>query len=112
MVMPLDLVFPGLQSVAYQVTSPKSRVYNCIAWAAGDTTTWWWPNIDPDDDAIYWPPGVPCEETLTALSAAFGILGYIHSTDESFEPGFEKVALFASSDDRPTHAARQLSNGL
>ena len=30
--------------------------YNCIAWAAGDTRWWWWP--DPNS---YWPPGPSSE---------------------------------------------------
>jgi hypothetical protein len=35
MVMGLEDIFPGLRTTAYQVTSPKDSIYNCIAWAAG-----------------------------------------------------------------------------
>ena len=56
---------------------------------------WWWPDIDPDNDAIFWPPSVPLEETLDAFVAAFATLGYAPASVVEPEPGFEKVALFA-----------------
>jgi hypothetical protein len=110
MVGRLEERFPGLRDTPYRVTSPATRDYNCIAWAAGDTSHWWWPDVDPDDDAVFWPPGVPAEETLAAFVAAFATLGYAPCPGEEYEPGFEKVALFAR-DGIPTHAARQLPDG-
>lgn len=110
MVEPIEAIFPGLRNSAFRVTSPATRDYNCIAWAAGDTTRWWWPVFDPDNDAIFWPAGVALEDTLGAFAAAFATLGYSPCADEKPEPGFEKIALFASAD-VPTHVARQLSNG-
>jgi len=110
MVEPIEDRFPGLRTSSFHVTSPATRDYNCIAWAAGDTTHSWWPDLDPDNDAIFWPAGVPLEETLNAFVAAFVTLGYAPCSGEESEPGFEKVALFAR-DGVPTHAARQLSNG-
>ena len=106
----IPALFPGLRNSPFRVTSPATRDYNCVAWAAGDTAHWWWPDHDPDNDAIYWPPGVPLEETVDAFVAAFATLGYTASSSEEPEPGFEKVALFASGA-VPTHAARQLPNG-
>jgi hypothetical protein len=37
-------------------------------------------------------------------------VGYAPCADGSLEPGYEKAALYAT-DEGPTHAARQLSNG-
>jgi hypothetical protein len=110
MVERLEARFPGLRGTDYRVTSPATRDYNCVAWAAGDTAHWWWPDLDPEDDAIFWPPGVALEETLGAFVAAFATLGYAPCAGEEPEPGFEKVALFAR-DGVPTHAARQLPDG-
>jgi hypothetical protein len=110
MVEPIEARFPGLRNSAFRVTSPATRDYNCIAWAAGDTTHWWWPDIDTENDAIYWPAGVVLEETLDAFMAAFATLGYAPASGEEAEPGFEKVALFANGA-VPTHAARQLASG-
>jgi hypothetical protein len=110
MVDRIDMIFPGLQTSTFQVTSPATKDYNCIAWAAGDTAHWWWPDHDPEDATNFWPPGVPVEETLDAFVAAFATLGCAPSSGEDLEPGFERVALFASAG-FPTQAARQLPNG-
>jgi hypothetical protein len=108
MVDPITDVFPGLRTSAFQVTSPASRIYNCIAWAAGDTTRWWWP--DPDNPAAYWPPGIALEETNDAFVAAFATLGYVAGATDELETGIERIALFANGT-MPTHAARQLPSG-
>jgi hypothetical protein len=92
------------------VTSPPTLDYNCVAWVAGDTTRWWWPDPDAHNDTSYWPPGVSEEETVEAFAAAFTTLGYAPASDDALEPGFEKLALFAAGG-TPTHLARQLPNG-
>ena len=37
----IDNDFPNIGIDGYTVTSNPSEDYNCIAWAAGDTTSWW-----------------------------------------------------------------------
>jgi hypothetical protein len=74
MVTSIEDLFPGLRGNTYQVTSPPTDGYNCIAWAAGVTTIWWWPFGDPHK--THWPEGVPREESLEAFRAAFASLGY------------------------------------
>ncbi|MBY0526562.1 MAG: hypothetical protein K2R98_24415 [Gemmataceae bacterium] len=110
MVERIETIFPGLRTSPFRVTSPATRDYSCIAWAGGDTAHWWWPDLDPEDAAAYWPLGVPTEETVDAFVAAFATLGYAPGAGEDFEPGFVKIALFASNA-VPTHAARQLPSG-
>jgi hypothetical protein len=105
----LETAFPGLRTTSYQVTSPADPRYNCIAWAGGGTSDWWWPL--ESDRRTYWPVGASREVALTAFVAAFGVLGYAADSTESGEPGFEKVALFADPGGVPTHAARQLPSG-
>src|SRR5436305_677667 len=107
MVAELEALFPKLRTAAYRITSPPSRDYNCIAWAAGEMSAWWWPRVDPESDVGHWPAGVPEVETLAAFEDAFATLGYLPCDSEQYEPGYEKVALFASPDGVPTHAARQ-----
>ncbi len=106
MVEPLVALFPGLSTSTFRVTSPADRDYNCIGWAAGSSSKWWWP--DPDNDGVFWPDGVALEETLDAFVAAFATLGYSPCEGKEQEVGCEKVALFATADGAPTHAARQL----
>jgi hypothetical protein len=99
--------FPNLKEEHHSVTSPATREYNCIAWAAGDTQNWWW----PDEMGVgYWPSNVPREPTILAFVLAYGTVGFMPSDDGTFEVGFEKIALYSLAGE-PTHAARQLPNG-
>jgi hypothetical protein len=109
MVDPLAEVFPPLAKGGYSITSPKSKQYNCIAWAAGDTEHWWWPV--PAVNEVFWPAGIAREETSSANRDVFASLGYIECLGEELESGFEKIALFADDHDVPLHAARQRPDG-
>ena len=99
--------FPRLADEGVRETSPATPNYNCIAWAAGDTSRWWEPDSWGD---YYWPPGVPREMTVAAYAKAYETLGFEVCSDGSLEPDFEKVALYATGQE-PMHAARQLPNG-
>jgi len=103
----LETVFPKLGGTPYSVTSPRSKHDNCIAWAAGVTDSWWWP--DPDFVG-FWPAGISRELSIAAFIQAFESLGYSVCDDALYDPSLEKVALFAR-EGQPTHAARQLSGG-
>jgi hypothetical protein len=103
----LEALFPGLHGASFQVTSPATEIYNCIAWAAGDVGRWWWHDVLGQR---YWPPGVVRAETLAAFQDAFASLGFVLCQTSDVDPGFEKIALYAVDQD-PQHAARQLANG-
>jgi hypothetical protein len=109
MVSPLEQIFPSLLNSGYRITSPRSKQYNCIAWAVCDTDRWWWPG--PDLDKEYWPPEIPRVLTLGAFQALFAAVGYEVCVGDGLEDGFEKVALFANEQTIPQHAARQLVTG-
>ena len=97
-------LFPNLNpSKAFEITSPETPDYNCIAWAANDVTRWWEPTR-------YWPPGVPRQYTESAYIGAFESLRYKKCESSEIEPGYEKVVLFLK-DGRPKHMARQLEDG-
>jgi hypothetical protein len=40
----LEDMFPGLRGQPYEITSPRELRYNCIAFIAGDTSRWCWPD--------------------------------------------------------------------
>ena len=109
MVSHLEVVFPGLVGQEFRITSPTDGSYNCIAWAAGDTTSWWWPHSD--ERKSHWPAEAPRERTLDAFRLAFVTLGYLSCDVEEWEEGYEKVALYVDERGLPTHAARQLPTG-
>jgi hypothetical protein len=108
MVEGIELVFPRLRGADWRESSKADDLYNCIAWAVGVTTAWWWP-VGPD--TTFWPEGVPRADTLEAFQTAFATLGYVVCAGEELEPGFQKVALFATAEGAAKHAARQLDSG-
>ena len=98
--------FPNSSIDPFLITSPETNFYNCIAWAYGDDTKWFWP------EGYHWPDDIKREVTLDCFILLFEKIGYSVCPDESFEVGFDKVAIYANSNGVPTHAARQLPNGL
>ena len=60
---------------------PSTRRYNCISYAAGDTTRWY-------DGYYFWPAHVPYSRDIGALTRLFSALGYERSDDSSLEPGY------------------------
>ncbi|MBI2927746.1 MAG: hypothetical protein HYY24_18775 [Verrucomicrobia bacterium] len=102
-----ERIFPNLSASHYRVTSEETAAYNCIAWAAADTTAWWWPDAGGD---YFWPAQAPREETVEAFVAAFATAGYEPCDDPALEPGFEKLAIYVDGAGIPTHAARQLES--
>ena len=101
----LEIEFPNLDAYNHKKTSNADPGYNCIAWAYGDNTKWFWPV-----KRYYWPINITREATIEAFIELFSSIGYQDCNNHSFEPGYEKVAICAL-DGIPTHAARQQNNG-
>lgn len=109
--MPKDDIEQSFQRLAasgYRITSPADPIYNCAAWAAGETGRWWEPSTS---GGYYWPPTVPPVHSLPSFVAAFAVLGYEPCPNAHPEPGIEKLALYADEHGLPTHVARQLPSG-
>lgn len=108
----LEGEMPGLRRTGYELTSGPTTAYNCIAWAAGDTSRKW------DDDIasqFYWPHE-DRTGTIESLMLAFSSIGYELCGDGALEIGYEKVALYATFDEHGApmgwgHAAKQLDDG-
>ncbi len=102
--------FPRLDrsNANWTAESAPDKRYNCIGWAAGDSSQWWQPSGMGGD---YWPPGAPLEVTVEAYRAAFEAEGYMPCPTGDFETGYEKVAIFAVAGIDPSHAARQRPDG-
>ena len=98
-------LFPTLRSTGHRITSPQTRHYNCLAWAAGETDRRWEP-FDPH----YWPSEADREQTIPAFVAAYASRRYVECDNGNLEEGYEKIAIYAVND-VPKHAARQLPNG-
>jgi hypothetical protein len=99
----LEAEFPGLLSTAYEVRSPHDPKYNCIAYPVGDLNHFWY---DAYVKGYYWPPGEPSADTLEGWLRVFAIHGYRETDDDTLEPRYEKIAIYAGPDG-PEHVARQ-----
>ena len=99
---------PGLAESPYEVTSPRDARYNCIAFAVGDTSHFWY---DIDLKGYFWPPGVPGADTLAGWIKVFAAHGYSETEDDNLEPEYEKIAIYATPE-APEHVARQKANGV
>lgn len=104
----LDRLFPRLPESQFEITSPVDATYNCIAWAAGDHTTWWWPDALGND---FWPSQAPRTETLDGFQLAYATVGYAPCEDAILEQDCEKIAIYVGPNGVPTHAAKQLPGG-
>ena len=102
---PLEESFPGLRETDYKETSPIDVSYNCIAWAAGDVSRWWEPDAN---NQYYWPFKTSRSYAPEAYVAAYASMGFERTDSIQLENGVERIAIFASPDGSPSHAARQL----
>ena len=101
----LSVAFPKLASEGFEIVGEPTTEYNCIAYAAGDTGDWWW----PDEDS-YWPPWATPDDSTESLQEAFAGIGYELCDDSHFEEAYLKVALYAD-DGKFQHAAAQTPDG-
>ncbi len=105
MMADLETLFPGLCGTEYLITSPSDSGYNCIAWAAGDQSRWWWP-----DATSYWPFDEYRWETIACLLETFRSSGF-SECDALNDDGADYIALYTNDDGCILHAARRLPNG-
>lgn len=98
----IDGQFPAAAG-HYRVTSKPDKSYNCIAYAAGVTDTWW-----EHSEGYNWPASRTSE--FASLVEVFAGLGYERCASDVLESGYEKVALYELAGEW-THAAKQLPSG-
>ena len=82
--------FPNLSGETIEILAPSSIRYNCIAYAAGDTSKWWG-TVEEDN---YWPDYATRTRRTESLIEVFTGLGFQRCRDGRLESGYEKVALY------------------
>ena len=102
----LEHLFPNLAGSGYEITGEASDQYNCIAWALGITTEKW----NSEDPADYWPPSLPRNNRVETVMRLFAGEGFSLCDDDTLEPGYEKIAVYAFVG-RSYHVARQMQDG-
>jgi hypothetical protein len=103
----LEYDCPELASAGYSIKSPVDPKYNCVAFAVGDTSNFWY---DAKVNGYYWPPGCSSAETIEGWVCVFLLHGYVDCDDDSFESEFERIAIYGSVN-HPEHVARQTASG-
>jgi hypothetical protein len=94
--------FPKITPSNCRCTSPATDDYNCIAWAYEKDNVWCEPGL-------FWP--IPRHDyTIETYMELFASIGYRRCEDALYEEGFQKIVLYIK-DEKPTHAARQLTTG-
>jgi len=101
----IEATFPRLSGAKWFSKSPFDDTYQCIAWAAGDTSRKWWPINNPPE--CHWPEGAPFDDTVGSFVHAFATLGYKPCSNSAFELWHQKVAIYATSTGLVRHMARQ-----
>lgn len=104
-------VFPDLQSdTNFQILSPTTPIYNCIAWAMGYTDRW----VDISPIAgHWWPIGVSRSLSPDALIKAFEAVGFELSNNELPEDNYDKVVLYKKEHiEEWTHATKIISDDV
>lgn len=104
----LEELFPNLVAVGYSPKSEQSRVYNCIAYAAGDESRRW---EGFREGGYHWPDGAQEGHSLEALVSAFHALGYSPCENSGLEPDSEKVVIYVDDNGLWSHAAKQCDDG-
>lgn len=105
----LEAIFPQLANTGYEIKSPRTSDYNCVAYAAGYEDQLWDHLNEP---YTYWPRRVRKDGSVQSLIDVFTTVGFGPCADGNVEQGVEKVALYGSADDKWTHAAVQRENGM
>lgn len=98
--------FPNSYKQPFVLTSPKTTSYNCIAWAFGDDTKWYWPEY-----GAFWPKNISYNLDIASFIQLYELVGYLICEDGTHQKNIEKIVLFTDKANIPTHAARQLHNG-
>ena len=101
----LNVEFLNLRAEGFTVVDPPSDRYNCIAYAAGDTSKWW-----DHTPRRYWPPYATRSPSIESLQEVFAGLGFGECDDGSLVAGYQKVALY-EDDGEYQHASIQMPNG-
>ena len=98
--------FPKLTGEGYSLTSSPTDAYNCVAWIARDVRRWWSPE---DVDGYFWP-WRNRDGTLSEYLRLFEHCGFAECVSGTLEDGYEKIAIFASSEEFD-HVAFQREDG-
>jgi hypothetical protein len=99
--------FPKLAKGNHRIKSPFDPTYNCVAFAAG-LRVWKEPSVDQFGVAGHWDEDLQKEDSLARTIRYFQQkLGYKVTRSARYEPGHEKIAIYADDKNEFKHVAKQ-----
>lgn len=104
-------IFPLLKGdVNFEILSPETPIYNCIAWAMQMEDRWVDPYMIPGH---WWPNGVAKSISPESLVQAFEAVGFSVTSDCKIEDDFDKVVLYKNDKTNEwTHASRIVADTI
>lgn len=93
--------FPNMRN--YKIVGGEDGSYNCIAWALGIKDKWLGPQMN-------WPKKYDHGDSLRSFDDLLFKFNASDVSDDSYDEGFVKLALFTHHEE-PTHLARLQSDG-
>ena len=107
----MDLEMSGFNNC--EIVGRPTHRYNCIAWAFGDNTRWWWPAY-----GAFWPEECLVEDEnsysgideVKSFEKLFEYIGAEETTNDKPEKGYVKLAVYKGARNYK-HMARLLPDG-
>lgn len=101
----VEFDFPNINQNNSNVIGHKTRNYNCIAFAFGDQTRWWWP-----DGSHFWPKDCLDPDESESFEKLFRKVGAkitpIDRVDKiAHDPKYVTLAIYADEDGAINHLA-------
>lgn len=117
--------YPQLRSHGYKVSSEttddKPVKYNCVAFAAGGDTKFWWEPSTFNSKPVkrpgrFWPDGIDTDDSIETYVKVFESLGYSVCKNEirdciKVDLLYEKVIIYGYPERAFSHVAYQLYFG-
>jgi hypothetical protein len=103
----LEQIFPNLKVDGYAIKSEEDTLYNCIAWALGETDVWW---ESVQRAGYYWPDEAPLDDRISSVVQVFKRRGVDECESDALDEGVDKVAIYGEDEDF-LHVVRQTPEG-
>lgn len=117
--------YPQIRSHGYKVSSDttehKSQKYNCVAFAAGGDTKFWWEGSTFNSKPVkkpgrFWPDGIDTDDSIETYVKVFESVGYSVYKGKiedcvKFELFCEKIIIYGYPEQAFSHVSYQLYFG-
>lgn len=96
--------FPNSSIEPFEITSPETEEYNCIAWVLDNRSIW----IEPDDSTT-WLQNIPNDYLLPSVVKYFEKQGFEICQKIDYSKDKTLLALFSKDGIEFSHVAKQLN---